>query len=103
MCPRYPYVARRVGRCRTTSATSPHEKGARRNGWGPSLYATATRSPPSAAPADAPHTTTDTGAPPNSLKRYGVAFPTVSAPTTVPITSPRAERNQVAIIFMAGG
>src|SRR6516162_806128 len=35
--------------------------------------------------------------------RYGVAFPTVSAPTTVPIARPRLERNQVAAIFIAGG
>ena len=52
---------------------------------------------------DYPMATTETGAPPNSLNRYGVAFPTVSAPTTVPIASPRPERNHVAIIFMAGG
>jgi hypothetical protein len=32
-----------------------------------------------------------------------VAFPSVSAPTTVPIARPRADWNQVAIIFMAGG
>jgi len=103
MCPRYPYVASRVGRCRTTSATKPYEKGALWKPWGPSRYANATRSPPSEAPPDAPHTTAETGAPPNSLKRYGVAFPTVSAPTTVPIAGPRAERNHVAIIFMAAG
>ena len=96
-------MARRVGRCRTTSATNPQEKRARRKGCGPSRYATATKSPPKAAPPDAPQTTAETGAAPNSLKRYGVAFPTVSAPTTVPIASPRAERNHVAIIFMAGG
>ena len=35
--------------------------------------------------------------------RYGVAFPTVSAPTTVPIASPRRARNQVDAIFIAGG
>ena len=52
---------------------------------------------------NAPHTTPETGAPPNSLKRYGVAFPTVRAPTTVPMATPRPERNHVAIIFMAGG
>src|SRR5688500_7442953 len=39
----------------------------------------------------------------NARSRYGVAFPTVSAPTTVPIAKPRAERNQVAAIFIAGG
>ena len=38
-----------------------------------------------------------------ALSRYGVALPTVNAPTTVPMARPRAERNQVAIIFMAGG
>ena len=35
--------------------------------------------------------------------RYGSAFPTVSAPTTVPIARPRPERNQVDAIFIAGG
>ena len=32
-----------------------------------------------------------------------MAFPTARAPTMVPIASPRADRNQVAIIFIAGG
>src|SRR5687768_16010437 len=35
--------------------------------------------------------------------RYGIAFPIVRAPTMVPIASPRRERNQVEIIFIAGG
>src|SRR5438046_8945419 len=35
--------------------------------------------------------------------RYGVAFPTVRAPTITPIANPRSVRNQVAVIFMAGG
>jgi hypothetical protein len=39
----------------------------------------------------------------SARERYGVAFPNVSAPTTVPIAMPRDERNQVAIIFIAGG
>ena len=47
--------------------------------------------------------TTAWSAPSTACTRYGVALPIVSAPTTVPIASPRDERNQVAIIFMAGG
>jgi hypothetical protein len=35
--------------------------------------------------------------------RYGVALPIVSAPTMTPIARPRASRNHVAIIFIAGG
>ena len=36
--------------------------------------------------------------------KYGVALPTVSAPTTVPIASPRlAQGNHVEAIFIAGG
>jgi hypothetical protein len=42
-------------------------------------------------------------APGIACTRYGVALPTVSAPTTVPTASPRRARNQVAIIFIAGG
>jgi hypothetical protein len=38
-----------------------------------------------------------------ALTKYGVAFPTVSAPTMTPIASPRCDRNQVEIIFIAGG
>ena len=52
---------------------------------------------------DAPSTTGPDPAPPMAFSRYGVAFPTVSAPTTVPMASPRAERNQVATIFIPGG
>src|SRR5436190_18268901 len=39
----------------------------------------------------------------NACTRYGVAFPTVSAPTIVPTARPRLALNQVAIIFIAGG
>ena len=42
-------------------------------------------------------------APGMACTRYGVALPTVSAPTIVPTASPRRARNQVAIIFIAGG
>src|SRR5687768_16159818 len=35
--------------------------------------------------------------------RYGVALPTVTPPTIVPTANPRCERNQVEIIFIAGG
>ena len=36
MCPRYPAVARRVSRWRSTFPARPHEKGRRENGNGPS-------------------------------------------------------------------
>src|SRR5215212_8001124 len=39
----------------------------------------------------------------NAWTRYGVAFPTVNAPTTVPIAKPRRDRNHVDAIFIAGG
>src|ERR1035437_2511452 len=53
--------------------------------------------------SDAVSTTGPTPAPGNACTRYGPAFPTVSAPTTVPTASPHRARNQVAAIFIAGG
>src|SRR5256714_12819743 len=44
-----------------------------------------------------------TPAPGNACTKYGVALPTVSAPTMVPTASPRRALNHVAIIFIAGG
>ena len=49
------------------------------------------------------HTTGAASAPPRACTRKGMAFPTVRAPTTVPMARPRADTNQVAAIFMAGG
>src|SRR2546425_1135725 len=56
--------------------------------------------PNASRPSTAPEGTTP---PARACARYGTAFPTVSAPTTVPIARPRPEENHVAIIFMAGG
>ena len=39
----------------------------------------------------------------NALIKKGSAFPMVSAPTMMPIATPRPARNHVAAIFIAGG
>src|SRR6185312_2857625 len=57
----------------------------------------------SVAQPDAVSTTAAGPAFGNACTRYGVAFPTVSAPTTVPIARPRRARNHVDAIFIAGG
>src|SRR6187401_2811748 len=103
MWPRYPPVASLHSRCAKTVATSPHANGRRGNGYGPSRNAPPTITAASRAHADAASTTVEIEIPGIALTRYGVAFPTVRAPTTVPTASPRRERNHVAAIFMAGG
>src|SRR5688572_13690379 len=103
MCPRYPPVARRQRGARRTTPTSPHEKGRTANGYGPSRYATATSAAPSIAETDDVTITGATSVRANALTRNGSAFPTVSAPTIIPIARPRRARNHVAAIFIAGG
>src|SRR5258705_5716177 len=44
-----------------------------------------------------------TPVPGNACTRYGVALPTVRAPTIVPTARPRRALNHVEIIFIAGG
>src|SRR5689334_15482483 len=78
MCPRYPPVAKRQCRCDVTVRTRCHENGRGGNGYGPSRY-------PSHTSAEAITALTD------------------PAPTIVPTAIPRRVRNQVEIIFMAGG
>src|SRR6266571_1476403 len=75
MCPRYPPVARRHCRSRSTVPARRHENGGLANANGPSRHPAATSTAPTSAPAD----------------------------TTVTIARPRPEENHVAIIFMAGG
>ena len=62
-----------------------------------------TRSPLAAQASDAAASTSTAPPPSTEVSRYGTAFPTVRAPTIVPMAKPRASRNQVAIIFIAGG
>ena len=88
---------------RTTSRTRCHENGRAGKGYGPSRYPNHTSSAARHAPTDALATTGVIPAPGIACTRYGTALPTVSAPTMVPTASPRRARNQVAIIFMAGG
>ena len=83
--------------------TSPHENGLGGNGYGPSRKPIHTSAAASSAPADAVSVTGRMPAPGIACTRYGSALPTVSAPTMVPTASPRRARNQVAIIFIAGG
>lgn len=80
-----------------------HANGRAGNVNGPSRYDVATSADAITPAIDAPEITMVDDAPPMALSRYGSAFPTVSAPTNVPIAKPRAERNQVATIFMPGG
>src|SRR6185503_17240572 len=103
MWPRYPPVARRHCRERATVLTSDHENGRGGNGYGPSRYPSHTSAAAMTALADPEITIASTPALGNACTRYGVAFPTVSAPTMVPTANPRRARNHVAIIFIAGG
>src|ERR687892_570381 len=62
-----------------------------------------TMSPPASVSTDVTKMTTFHSSPPSPLTRWGIAVPTVRAPTRMPSAEPRPRTNQVAMSLSAGG
>src|SRR5215467_14415242 len=73
------------------------------NRYGPSATQSWTTIAPATASAEATSRVSRQGRAVTPETRWGVAEPTVSAPTRMPMASPRPSRNHVDMIFMAGG
>ena len=104
MCPRYPYVASRAPRLRTTAPSACRSNGADAATCGPSLTKRWTMAPPMTASIEELSISVrhDRSAALHD-KRCGNAEPRVNAPTTTPSALPRRSRNQPAAIFIPGG
>ena len=78
-------------------------KRAEGKGFGPSRTKTTTTTAPSSARPEAASSVWRHGSVVTPRMSQGVAEPTVSAPIRMPMARPRRSRNQVAMIFIAGG
>src|SRR5688572_4529031 len=103
MWPKYPRQARRGPRSRKTAAAMRMSKRAAGKRCGPSRTNASTTVVDASASTEATSSVWRQGSVVRPRTSHGVAEPTVSAPTRIPMARPRPSRNQVAMIFMAGG